>query len=225
MNMLIPQQTAPVQSLLEKVKRDREEMIKLGMAVFGSEDAPMFPLDLMAFGAVKRNISTSSAFWMIVGSWNMLCARSLLRIHIDTSLRFSAAWLVEKPHELASLVLKGDRIDKMKDQSGKRLTDAYLVEARTSDYPWLPAVYKNLSGYIHFSGSHICDSVAEVDREVGTISFSLSETDLKFPESSWIEVLECFREATAMLATYLHGYRITKQLSTVELEAAKSANR
>ncbi|HVS27396.1 MAG TPA: hypothetical protein VHE58_08905 [Burkholderiales bacterium] len=196
-------------------------MLKLGVGVFGTAGAPMFPLDLMAFGAVKRNISTARAFHMMIESWNMVCARSLLRIHIDTSLRFSAAWLVEKPHEFATHVLKGERIDKMKDKDGKRLSDAHLVEVRSPEYPWLPAVYKNLSGYVHFSGSHIYDSVANVGDEDNTISFEVSDTDLKFPEFSWVEILECFREATAILAKFLHGYVLTKQLSPAELEAAR----
>jgi len=200
-------------------------MLKLGTGVFGTAGAPMFPLDLMAFGAVKRNISTSSGFHMMIESWNMGCARSLLRIHIDTSLRFSAAWLVDKPHEFATQVLdpKGKRIDQMKDKDGERLSDARLVEVRAPEYPWLPAVYKNLSGYIHFSRGHIHDSVASIGTADNTISFEVSETDLKFPELSWVEILECFREATAMLAKFLHGYAITKQLSPSELEAAKGS--
>lgn len=181
----------------------------------------MFPLDLMAFGALKRNISTAAAFRMMIESWNMVCARALLRMHLDTSLRFSAAWLVEKPHEFASNVLKGERIDKIRDKDGKRLSDAYLVEVRSAQYPWLPAVYRALSGYVHFSGSHIYDSVANIGADDGTINFEIYETDLKFPEFSWIEVLQCFREATGMLAHYLNGYIATKQLTPAELEAAR----
>jgi hypothetical protein len=196
-------------------------MLKLGMSVFGFAGSPMFPLDLMAFGAVKRSISTASAFRMMIESWNMVCARSLLRIHIDTSLRFSAAWLVEEPHDFATRVLKGDRIDKMKDKAGEPLSDRHLVEVHTPEFPWLPAVYKNLSGYVHFSGSHIYDSIANVADQDRTVSFEIGDADLKFPEFSWIEVLDCFREVTEMLARYLHGYALTKGLSPAELEEAK----
>ena len=219
--MPLPSHTDRVISLLAQVSDDRDAMLKIGTDVFGTAGAPMFPLDLMAFGAVKRNISTASGINMMVESWNMGCARSLLRIHIDTSLRFSAAWLVDKPHEFATQVLKGERIDKMKDKDGKSLFDARLVEVRAPEYPWLPAVYMNLSGYVHFSGAHIYDSVASIGTDDNTISFEVSGTDLKFPESSWVEILECCREATAMLAKFLHGYAITKQLSPTELEAAK----
>src|SRR5690348_8447490 len=115
MTQPLPAHTDRVMSLLGQVRTDRDGMLKLGMRVFGSAGAPMFPLDFLAFGAVKRNISTARAFQSMIESWNMVCARSLLRIHVDTSLRFSAAWLVDEPHEFAVRVLQGERIDKMKD--------------------------------------------------------------------------------------------------------------
>lgn len=215
--------TDPVCLLIEQVELDRKAMLKLGGRVMGVPGTPMFPLDLMAFAAVKRNISTARAFSMMIESWNMLCARSLLRIHIDTSLRFSAAWLVDNPHDFATRVLQGERVDRIKDKAGMQLSDTYLVNASSKEYPWLPDVYKNLSGYVHFSSAHIFGSVADVGHEDRTVSFEIADTDFKFPEFSWVEVLECFREASAILAKYLHGYALTKCLSPSELEAAKTA--
>lgn len=202
------------------VDEDRQALLKLGRSVIGKDGDPFFPLDLMAYGALKRSVSTSAAIIMMVEAWNMVCARTLLRTHIDTSLRFSAAWLVEKPHEFASEVLKGERIDKMRGSDGKKLSDAHLVATRSADHPWLPKVYASLSGYVHFSGSHIFDSVCALEDD-GTIQFALTAEDVRFPEFSWIEVLECFREATAILARYLHGYRLTKSMSLREFSATK----
>ena len=217
-----PQHTRPVRQLLNAVQADTDAMLKLGMATLNAGERAMFPLDMMALGAVKRSVSTSSAMLAMVRAWNMVCARTLLRTHIDTSLRFSAAWLVADPHEFASLVLKGERIDRLRDRDGKRLTDAHLVDLRSTEYSWLPAVYNNLSGYVHFSGSHIVDSVAGLDDATNSIHFEISPTDTKFPAFSWIEVLECFRETTELLARHLHGYRITKNMSPEQLAAARS---
>src|SRR5438552_3292418 len=82
--------------------------------------------------------------------------------------------------------------------------DAHLIEVRTTEYPWLPRVYKHLSGYVHFSGSHIYDSVLSADKSEGSIEFEVTEFDSLYPESSWIEVVECFREGTEFLAKYLN---------------------
>ena len=218
-----PQQSPRVLQLLNELEGDRKSMLKLGMALMGGTDAPIFPLDLITFGAVKRNLSLTAAIRLLVESWNIVCARAVLRLHIDTSLRYSAAWLVNKPHDFATRILSGERMDRMKDKDGKRLTDAHIVEVRSSDYPWLPDVYANLSGYVHFSGSHVFDTFASMNGETRSVSFEISDTDMKFPEASWVEVLECFRHATEILAHYLDGYRITKQLSPEQLQAARSA--
>lgn len=158
---------------------------------------------------------------MMVEARNMVCARTLLRTHIDTSLRFSAAWLVEKPHEFATEVLSGERIDRKKGRDGKKLTDVHLVATHASEHPWLPAVYANLSGYVHFSSSHIIDSISTLE-DHGRIQFAVTTEDLNFPEASWMEVLECFREATAIFAKYLHGYRVTKNMSPEKLEGQEA---
>ncbi len=188
--------------------------------MMGKSGSPFFPLDLLALGALKRIVSTSAAIIMMVESRNMVCARTLLRTHIDTSLRFSAAWLVEKPHEFATEILRGDRLDRIKGRDGKRLTDAHLVATHSGQHPWLPEVYARLSGYVHFSDSHIFDSISNLEDD-GRIQFAVTAEDLNFPEASWIEVLECFRKATEIFVKYLHGYRVTKSMSPEELGAAR----
>jgi hypothetical protein len=216
-----PEHGPAVVEQIALVERDIGAMLKLGKRLFGEPDAPIYPLDFLAYGAIKRNLSTAKALTLMVVTWNMVCARSLLRVHIDTSLRFSAAWLVTNPHDFASQVVKGTRIDKLKDSKGNRLTDAHLVATRSTEHPWLPAVYESLSGYVHFSGSHVYDSIADLEADTGVFSIEVASTDHKYPAFSWIEVLECSREATAMLAYYLRGYIKTKGLSSEELDALR----
>jgi len=177
----------------------------------------MFELDILAFGAAKRAISATSALKLLVESWNLVTARTLLRTHIDTALRFSAAWLVDNPHDFAKKIIAGERLDKIKDRKGNQMRDAYLVERMAAARPWLPEVYKQLSGFVHFSGSHVFASIASFDRK-GSVSFHLSEFDLDYPEESWIELIDCFREATEILAHYLHGYAQTKKIPPEQLD-------
>lgn len=220
-----PEQSEHVEACLQALVRDKDALLKLGMDVVGKPGSPMYPLDWMVFAAIKRSVSTSSALTEMVRTWNMVCARSLLRMHIDTALRFSAAWLVPDPHAFATNVMKGEPINKMKDRSGKQqLSDAFLVQTHTEAYPWLPGVYKNLSGYVHFSGSHISDSISSFEDETQTVEFEITATDTKFPEFSWVEVLECFRESTSILSWYLQGYAETKKLTPTELESLRSKN-
>lgn len=214
-----------VQSLLAQVEADRSDMLNTGKRLFGTPNSPMFGLDLLAYGAIKRNLSTTTAISQMVCSWNMVSARALLRVHIDTALRFSAAWLVEQPHDFALKVIGGHQINKLKDHAGKNLTDAHLLEIRASEYPWLPKVYKSLSGYIHFSGSHFLDSVTDLRAEDMSMSFEVSGADYKFSEVSWSEILECTHEATGMLKKYLDGYILTKALSPEQLTEFRAATK
>jgi hypothetical protein len=219
--MAHPAQSKSVESLLSELATDADRMRKAMVEVVVPAGSPMFPLDFLAFAAVKRHASTTSAFVAMVRSWNMVVARALLRMHIDTSLRFSAAWYVPEPHAFAAEVLKGTRIDKLKARTGARLTDSYLVQLHKDKHPWLPAVYEHLSGYVHFSGAHIAGSIEDLREEDRTIQFLISDQDLKFPEFSWVEVLECFREATSILGTFLHGWGATKKLSDARLKALR----
>jgi len=216
-----PPQSEQVEALLLKVEADAERMRNVMVEVVSPNGSPMFPLDFLAFAAAKRHASTTTAFVAMVRSWNMVIARALLRMHIDTSLRFSGAWHVADPHAFAISVLKGERIDRLKSRAGERLTDAHLVSLHKDQHPWLPAVYEHLSGYVHFSGAHIADAVVGIGNGDHTVNFLVSDQDLKFPEFSWVEVLECFREATAILGTFLQGWGATKKMSDADLEALR----
>lgn len=213
--------SAEVRKQLEILRGDERPMLQVGKQLFGTPGAPFFPLDFLAYAALKRNLSTSSAIILLVEDFNLLAARSLLRVHIDTALRFAAAWFVDKPHEFASAVHGGARIDKMKDRNGKRLTDARLVELLSPERPWLPKVYENLSGYIHLSGSHIAGSITALNEETRKVSFHIGKSDKHYPPFSWVEVLECAHEATGILAGYLLGYIRTKAMSSEELAAKR----
>ena len=211
--------SSEVQKKIEILRSDEQQILQLGKQLFGTAGAPFFPLDLLAYAALKRSMSTSAAIILLIENFNLLAARSLLRVHIDTALRFAAAWFVDKPHEFASAVHGGERIDKTKDREGQRLTDARLVVLLSEEHPWLPDVYKNLSGYVHFSGSHVAASITRLNEETQEVSFLLGKTDEHYPPFSWEEVLDCAHEATGIIARYVLGYVRTKAMSPEELAA------
>jgi hypothetical protein len=168
-------------------------------------------MDLLVIGVLKRQLSSTGALSSLVKSFNMLAARSILRTHIDSALRFSAAWFVESPSEFARFVLGGGSIRKYKDRNGKALTDSRLVELHHSKLSWLPEVYENLSGHIHFSMSHISAAVASTNEPDHTVSFEVAWVDTKYPESSWIELVHCFEEVSAVIERRLQEYITQKQ--------------
>lgn len=161
-------------------------------------------MDLLAMAATKRHLSTANAIADLVKSWNLVSARALLRVQIDTVLRFSGAWLVRSQDEFARQVTKGTRIDKIKDRTGQPLTDRYLVERNTQKFSWLPETYRRLSGFVHFSDAHIFATVTALTDD--GFHFELSATDDHYPESSWVEILECFLEVSDFLLDMLRDW-------------------
>jgi hypothetical protein len=210
-------QSDDVRTHVATFREDEALVVGLGKQLFSGAATPIFPLDFLAFAALKRCLSTMAAIRTLVEAENMLAARAMLRVHIDTVLRFAAAWFVNKPHDFASAVIGGERIDKMKDRQGQQLRDARLVELLTPANPWLPKVYENLSGYIHFSGQHVAGSITGLDDETRRFSVSVSATDEHYPDDSWIEILDCAHKATGILTYYMEGWIRTKALSPEQL--------
>ncbi|MGI8733751.1 MAG: hypothetical protein ACR2LM_10685 [Pyrinomonadaceae bacterium] len=206
-----PRHTTSVLTAIEATEAKRDSAQRLWVRMCEADNGAWFPVDFVATGAVKRLVSQSSGFRLLVESWNLLCARALLRLQIDTALRFSAIWLVEKPHDFASQIIKGQRIDRMKDRDGQQMKDAYLISRLAPAHPWLPRVYESLSGYVHFSGEHLFSPLQETE---GGVEIEIHETDTKYPESSWLEVIECFNEATDIFIEYLVGWIKTKEADT-----------
>ena len=216
-----------IRTSLDGLETRKKKLLKLGKAMMEAYEGAMYSVDLLATGVIKRTISTISGFKLLIQSVNMVCARTILRTQIDSALRFYSVFLVKDPHSYSLKVLNGEQINRMKDSSGKQMKDAYLVKKLSKEYPWLPTVYSNLSGYIHFSNSHIFSSVQEVDSKNNSIKFAIQETDTKFPEFSWLEVIDCFNETVDILIKYLEGWIFTKDNPAIveKLKNERKANR
>jgi|APLak6261664116_1056043.scaffolds.fasta_scaffold12169_3 hypothetical protein len=175
-----------------------------------ADGGKMFALDILASAVVKRSMSLCAGFSALVRSHNYTCAASLLRLQLDSCLRFFAAFIVEQPHEFASSVLKGVPVRKLKDRNGTPMTDRHLVDSLGTKYEWMPRVYEATSGFIHLSERHIF-SVWQPGKTEGSVSLRVSETDEEFPEELWIEMAAGFLACTDALFEYLKGWAFTKE--------------
>lgn len=206
--MTLPSHSPATLALLDKIRAQGTRALSVGLAMGQADEGNLYPMDLFALGALKRNASTTAAFVQLIEAWNLVSARALLRLQIDTAIRFSAAWLVKHPHEFAAQITGGARIDKLLDREGQRLTDRHLVEVRSADLDWLPEVYSNLSGYVHLSGAHIMGPFRSVNS--GRASIAVTATDEHMPEFSWVEIAECFLTITDYFLWYIEGWTTTK---------------
>jgi hypothetical protein len=181
-------------------------MIKSGKGLYG--------LDYYISGILNRSSSLIYGFETLIGSANFLSAAHLVRPHLDNYLRLSAAWLVKEPHTLATNVWKGDVIRKMKDRDGKFMTDAYLKDKATIDYPWIADVYEATSGFIHFGEKHIRNATSltkDPDKKESLTTF-IGKFDNQVSYESKIEATIGMIEISNCIAKQVYGWIETKRI-------------
>ena len=209
------QATKSLSDAILELKKTEDILLELGMNMFSADNGNLFPIDLVAIGAMKRTTSNTEGFITLVKSQNMTCARSLLRVQIDTFMRFLAIWLVDLPHDFANEVIAGNHIRNIKDRTGNKMTDRYLVDTFSKEYTWLKDVYNNLSGYIHFSAQHLFNAVEKIDNDTRTLSIYIGTEDSQYPEWSWVETIDYFTESVNIFLYYLHSWTVIKDANNI----------
>ena len=81
------------------------EQLETCRRMYTAYASALYPLDLLAAAAFSRSLAQCSGFRALIEARNYICAASILRLQIDTALRFFAAFLVDNPHEFAGSVL------------------------------------------------------------------------------------------------------------------------
>lgn len=189
----------------------RDRVLRAGVEALGGPGKSFYILDFVMIGAVKRTLGLASGLISMVKARNMTCSRALVRMHLDTVSRLLAYAYVDDPEATASAVIGGTPLKKFKSKDGNPLTDAYLVKRLSSDHPWVAAVYKFTSGYVHFSERQFFDAVHSTgSREDGMVQFQIAESDPKFPDGSWEEILACFSHLLEIQAEFLTDYGRSK---------------
>jgi hypothetical protein len=184
-----------------------EQLAQLGTDWIGRANRGFFVLDLIYLGALKRTVSLVSGFDAMVERRNMVCARAMLRMNLDTLSRTRAYTYVDDAEAVTRAVLAGTRLDTLKAADGQLLRDAYLIQRLTAEAAWIDGVYRSTSGYVHFSEKQVFDAVQSVDaRGIGSFTLVISDEDEKYPESSWIEVVACFNRLTHLTTETLRNY-------------------
>lgn len=190
---------------------------RIGMEALGGGGAPLFVLDFIVIGAVKRSMSLSSALALLVPAKNAVLSRAVLRMEIDTLARLLAYTYVASPQDVAQAVIGGRPLRDFKSKDGKQLTDRYLVDRLCEHLEWARRVYDSTSGDIHFSEKQFFDSVHSLgEKGERTFTLQVSQVDDRYPESTWTEIVACFNEMMGMLEHKLSQYGASKPAAAPE---------
>ena len=178
---------------LAKIERGDAELQRYFMKAAQS-DPSMYVSDFIIFGALKRTLALSEGFRSHIRERNFTCAGALLRLQLDTALRLHAARLSGNPEAYAKAVFEGQRVDRLKDRDGNRMTDSYLAQKLSEEHPWVKRAYEGLCDFIHFSNRHFFTSIANLNSEERIVHFQISAKDPPRPESDYFESVDGFYE-------------------------------
>jgi hypothetical protein len=151
------------------------------------------------FGIARRALAQSAAFRQVVLSRNSIVASSILRLQLDTVLRLYALFWVADAEDFASKVFKGTAINKLKAADGSLMTDGYLKGRVAARNAWIPTVYGETSGYIHFSHRHIKAALHMKDPATGQAQVQIGPYDAGKSVSYYGELLRAFVHLNMMI--------------------------
>lgn len=189
--------------------RLRVHHLDLTRRVIEVDDGRLYLPDLLIVSMMQRSYGLVEAVIDCVDAFNLAAAAPLLRMQLDTLVR--ASYVANSPlaDDIVKAMLDGTEFQKMKDADGQRLTDRRLVELATPHHPWLPAVYKETSGWVHLSLSHLRSAWQIAGDQ---ISAGIPLRPDVIPGDLWLELLSAMTKATEELFGYVELWESRKGL-------------
>jgi len=199
--------TESVVAALQHLKSVESDILEAGMRLMKSADGHMYVFDHFAIATLNRAVAISSAFHTLVNDFNMVAAGALIRIHLDTALRYFASHLVDDWDVFAESVIRGNRIDKMKDRNGNSLTDRHLSTEFEKQVPRTRDLYKRACCYVHFSEVHTASVLdGRVDRENSVVGIKISATDRELSDDFYIDACHTFAEISRTIIDLVQSW-------------------
>jgi hypothetical protein len=109
---------------------------------------------------------------------------------IDSMERAMSETLEQKLAETE--LFDGKHVNKLKDKRGKKLSDSYLADKLSEQYPWARPMYEHLCDFVHLSNRHFFTSVASLNSTDRSFKFEVSAKDVSRPDSDYFAMVEGF---------------------------------
>jgi hypothetical protein len=164
------------------------------------------------FSIANRAIALNRGYYVLVKANNYVTAIALIRLQIDNCLRLYAMTLVDDPRDFYEKVLGGSEVRDLVDRDGKKMTDNYLVTKLDELFPKFKLLYKNTSGFVHFSNEHffLNNTVTDMGENSFRLRTSIGDIDR-------LEIYEQVDYGFNMFMTgknlfkLIKGYRVTME--------------
>lgn len=209
---------------LTTLQAESDRIGELGKALFRESGGNIFPCDALALSVLGRSLNLIRGFTVLIEAGSYACAVPLLRLQLDSMLRFYGVVSCQDPHEVARQVLSGVSLRKIKhSSSGEPMTDQYLQRLLESRFPWLPSIYSLSSAYIHLSEEHFLHVLMQAPKDAtGKRQFAVSDQDDYLPEEHKGGLIESFTTVTQCVWSVVDGWLSVRQAVTQPTELVKT---
>lgn len=185
-----------------------------GAQVIQAASGSIFYPDMIVMAMLQRSYGVVDALIDAVDTYNLHAAAPLLRLQLDTLFRAHYVATCPDADELARQLWQGKQFRQMKDVEGKKLTDFRLQELAGGDHEWALAVYRETSGWVHFSVRHMSATTQVGEGNEFFMGIPLRPTVI--PESLWHEIYIASSRATEEILDYVLGWAARKGMTPGE---------
>lgn len=183
---------------LEVLDKQSERAGELGAQLLNACAGDIFPCDALATSVLARTLNQVRGFKLLMEAGSFNCAAPLLRLQLDSLLRFHGVVTCTDPHMVALKVCHGTPLRKIKHTNGDKMTDQHLQSMLAKVHPWIPGIYQLSSGYVHLSEQHFLHLLMQSSKgEDGTRHFKVSDDDDYLPAQHKVELVQTFSRVTA----------------------------
>ena len=143
--------------------------------------------DLFFCASLDRCLHLIDGVIVLLRERNLTCAGPILRLQMDNCMRTYAAFIAEDRTKVVDCLIYGTPIKNERDVNGKKMNDSYLKDKMANIDSRFGNVYKQASGYIHFSEKAFYQTVTDIDDD-GKITLQIGDAP---PEKRNDPLLEC----------------------------------
>lgn len=180
---------------LEELSKKHEE---IGNSLSQACNASFFPADILAWSVLERSLQLLKGFCLLMRNEGYVCAVPLLRMQLDSVLRFSGIVTMDDPHGTAQLVMNGKALKDIKGMDGEKMTDKRLVKRFSVKNPEIQDVYDAACSYVHFSREHFALFLARCKKinEDGSREIWIGNDDTHIPIENKLGLINDFKGIT-----------------------------
>jgi hypothetical protein len=191
-----------------------KEHVQFFRAAMPRNGVPADALSHMVIACLRRSLDNIRGFLAMADQRNIFCGMPIMRFQIDTAMFLFARTIVSDVTDLMRHVAEGKRLSDYEYQPKKKLSDSYLHQELTKKHPVTSDLYKEASGYVHFSKQHL-HRVLDLERFKETQEVVFKDVDQ--PTAGWNDqelrgAMVCFLWATDAILAECKEWMESKQL-------------